>query len=116
MKIDKRFRIPLTGKYNKSIFYCPHCQPDPNRWTKYTQGRVEDVALNTIGFADTPHGLMQIIECQQCFEKYYYHAGESAYSLFVMYVNQGKHKHFESLGDTAEIPTKLKTPGGITGV
>jgi len=101
--IDSRFRIPIAGKYSSGIWFCSNCGHDH---------RMVDMAVHTVGFAETINGTFQIVECVSCFEKFYFHAGVSSYDLFELRVDQGKSKFFESL-KPPNIP-RLKTPKGLS--
>ena len=63
-----------NAKWARGVFTCPHCGvqlPEPHH-----------VYLHAIGIAESNYGVMKVIECPYCFEKYY-----SAH-LFVENVDQ----------------------------
>ncbi len=67
--IEIKNKIPLTGKYNKAIYICPYCSEILMRGKRFG-----DVQNYSIGFADSYLGVMNIIECPNCFNKFYFHA------------------------------------------
>jgi RNase P subunit RPR2 len=89
MKIDTKYKIPLQGEYHRGIFYCPNC------------GISVDTADETIGFAESDMGIMVIIECPECFTKWYFHnsagtfvTGLTHYYWFLESIKLGTNKHF----------------------
>jgi len=76
-QITMKWRIPLVGKYNPSINWCPKCIKEVSAIT------------NCIGFASIPDYVQPnaievkmgnltalVIECPHCFTKYWFHANE----------------------------------------
>jgi hypothetical protein len=62
-------KIPLTGQYNNAIYVCPFCSEILMKGKKFGE-----VQRYSIGYADSYLGLMNVIECPNCFEKFYFHA------------------------------------------
>lgn len=85
MEIDKRYKTPLVGVYNKDVFECPEC------------GRsiLHDYYKHICGIAESPVGMVSIKECPSCFAKYYSHISYGDYTLFVDSIMQGKNLHFK---------------------
>lgn len=92
-----KYKVPLVGEYNASIFICPECRERYVINSKYG-----DTSDNTIGFADSDSGMMQVIECPKCFTKWHYHARMyeenlvSNYSAFLLSIEEGHNKHFRN--------------------
>lgn len=76
----KEYKIPLTGEYNKNIYICPECGEE-----LLEENRFGNVYRHIIGFADSPNGLMAVVECPVCFTKFYFHAGKTGYMTFMGY-------------------------------
>lgn len=85
LKIDLKYIIPFVGEYNPSVFICPECNNNMMGKTYY----------DIIGFCDSPVGWVNIIECNKCFHKFYYHTSELEYEAFLMAIRMKKQKHFE---------------------
>ena len=88
-KIDLKYKIPLIGKYWAGVNTCPECnhQPEPT------------VTCHIIGFANSNNGLMAVIECPKCFEKWYFHARNienGQYYYFKEFIKEGLQKHFKT--------------------
>jgi hypothetical protein len=49
---------------------------------------------NAIGFAEYGAMTVIVIECDKCFEHFFFHAGPLEYEFFISYVTMGKNKHF----------------------
>lgn len=91
MIIDKKYRRPLTGKYNSGVYKCRDCGTvllccEPNG----------TVYQHIFGFADAYIGNVAMVECPVCFEKWYFHsrANESmggSYGLFLNFLSINKH-------------------------
>ena len=86
MEIDKRFKTPLVGVYNKNVFECPEC------------GRsiLNDYFNHICGISEASVGTVAIVECPSCFAKYYSHLSEGGYSLFVNSIMKGENLHFKT--------------------
>ncbi len=82
-KVELMYKIPLTGKYNKGVNECLKCG-------YRSEVLVEDI----IGFADSDSGLMAIVECPECFDKWFFH-GKGIYECFETYIRFFNHKHFK---------------------
>lgn len=82
---DKKYKIPLVGKYNLLVYECPFCG----------HSVLDELHDNIIGFADSPYGFVKIIECPKCFEKYYSHADWSDLRAFHWSIKRGEQKHFK---------------------
>lgn len=94
-KIDLKYRIPLVGNYNKRVYVCPNCNEELLWGNKH--GSLFD---NIIGFASAPIGEVAIIECPECFTKWYYHSrieegSGSHYTYFQYSIKDGTQKHFK---------------------
>ena len=95
--IDIRYRIPLVGKYNKMVSWCPYCNHD-------TFFGFFD---NVCGIADSPIGLVKISECPMCHEKYYSHCGYLEYQSFLTSILKGTNKFFKAEGREKEIRKQI---------
>lgn len=89
MKIDKKHKINLQGRYNKSVGCCLDC--DHSFIKDNSHGALVD---NIIGFADSDYGLMAIWECPVCFSKWFYH-GEEHYMYFLIAIDDETQKYFK---------------------
>ena len=96
MKIDIKYKMPLVGEYNKGISYCMEC--DYNAWDDDN----DSVFYHIVGVADSSIGLVVIVECPKCFEKWYFHArlGKTAspYEHFIDVVMDGDNLHWNKKG------------------
>ena len=76
-RITMEWRIPLVGNYNACVDYCPKC------------GKSISISTNCIGFASIPDHAQPnaiqvkmgnltatVIECPECFTKYWFHAND----------------------------------------
>jgi hypothetical protein len=91
-KIDIKYKIPLTGKYNAGISRCLEC--DCNLLDHPKHGNTYQ---HIIGFANASSGYYAIVECPECFEKWYFHArtyGGTVYEYFLEFIKEGVSKHF----------------------
>ena len=89
MKIDLKYKISLQGKYWAGVNTCPECEYLP----------IPTVTHHIIGFADTNNGIMAIIECPKCFEKWHFHARNAElgiYYYFKLFIKSGDQKHFNN--------------------
>lgn len=92
-KIDKKYKIPLVGKYNKGIYTCFNCNSK-----LLFNDKLGTTFDNMIGFSEAPIGIVTIVECPVCFEKWYYHVSYGTidtYDYFLDSVESGKNKHFK---------------------
>ena len=90
MKIDLKYKIRLQGKYNASISFCPECNCNllghPKHGSTYQ---------HIVGFSEG----YAIVECPECFTKWYFHAGSfetGVYDFFLEFIEQGIQKHFNN--------------------
>lgn len=65
MRIDPNHKISLAGEYHPGINYCPEC------------GEEVSTARYGIGVADSPMGLVLVVQCPKCFTKYYFHCRDT---------------------------------------
>ena len=86
-EIAKEYKIPLTGYYNVSVYECKNCD----------NNMIDELYDHIIGFADSNIGIMKVIECPKCFEKFYSHADEIDYWHFLHEIERGKQKHFNKV-------------------
>lgn len=85
--VAKEYKIPLTGYYNVSVYECKNCD----------NSMLDDLYDNIIGFADSNIGIVKIIECSKCFEKFYSHVDAYDYYYFLKEIKMGKQKHFDKV-------------------
>ena len=86
MKLNiKKFKINKVGKYNRSIYRCFNCD----------HSIISTLFDNAIGWTDTSNGNMLIVECPNCFEKYYFHMGCEYEKYFLESISDGKNIHFK---------------------
>ena len=83
--IAKEYKIPLTGYYNVLVYECRNCD----------NNMLDELYDNIIGFADSNIGIVKIIECPKCFEKFYSHTDVYDYYYFLKEIERGKQKHFK---------------------
>lgn len=89
LKYIAKYKVPLTGKYNVAVYECPYCGHS-----------ILDTFYNEIcGFAESQWGVMKVVECPHCFEKYFSHLGHGDLSHFHWAVKRGENKHFKELKD-----------------
>jgi len=84
MNIDLKYVIPFTGEYNASVFICPECD----------NNMIGETYANFVGFCDSPIGWVNIVECDKCFHKFYYHTSRWEYKAFLQTIELGKQKHY----------------------
>jgi RNase P subunit RPR2 len=85
--IDEKYKISLTGVRNKAVKWCPECHAEV------------PIYDNAIGFADSTIGDVIVVECPQCYEKYYFHSRKS-YPKFLKAIDNGTQKHFNNENQT----------------
>lgn len=93
--VDSKYKIQLTGKYNAGICRCHECG-----CFLLTHPAYGNVYQHIIGFANAPNGYYAIVECPECFEKWYFHArtyGGSVYEYFLEFIEAGQNKHFKKV-------------------
>lgn len=86
-KIKKEHLRPIgDAKYNPAIYKCPEC----GKTTLYSDKNYTFDAVVGFNYAQKGYsgigGVVSkspviIVECQHCFEKFYYHIDEGAYKL-----------------------------------
>ena len=86
--IDKKYKINSHGKYHKGICDCPYCYYEP-----------EDLPMNICGFNESRIGLLTVVECPMCFEKWSFHCRQNDgfggwYTYFIHSIELNKNKHF----------------------
>ena len=84
-KIDTKYRISTVGRYNAGVYTCPHCDCDI----------CNSFYNHVCGFSEAPIGIVKITECPNCHAKYYSHASEDDYDLFLMAVKEGENPYFK---------------------
>ena len=85
MEIDKRYKTPSIGIYNRNVFECPECGTSI----------LDDYYKHICGFAEVSMGGVSVKECPTCFTKYHSHLSEMDYSLFLQSLKEGKNLHFK---------------------
>lgn len=89
--IDKKYKIPSHGKYHKGVLDCPHCDYEP------------EVLHNEIcGFKESRIGLLAVVECPKCFEKWSFHCRQNDghgghYTYFIHSIELNQNKHFKEV-------------------
>jgi hypothetical protein len=83
-QVLKKYNVGEQGKYNKSIFTCNCCNNDMD-------GKL---FINTFGFFSNNCGNMIVVECDKCFEKFYFH-GDNMWIGFLDCINNGTSKFFK---------------------
>ena len=77
-------KVSIDGaKWARGVFTCPHCEvqlPEPHH-----------IYFHAIGIAETNYGIMKVIECPYCFEKYYSHASDSDIFHIKEFSNKNQH-------------------------
>ena len=94
MEIDLKYKIPLVGKYNKMVYICPECDEEISNDRKH-----KSLFDYIMGFADSHIGNVALVECPECFTKWFYHSRNnedfSHYEFFLEAVKNGTQKHFK---------------------
>jgi len=94
-KIDIKYKIPLTGRYNKMVYICPQCDAELRFGNEH--GTIFD---HIVGFSSAQIGEVAVVECPVCFAKWYFHhaidAHTSYYDYFLDRIDEGKQLHFKS--------------------
>lgn len=85
IEVDIKYKVPLTGTYNAGVFECPYCN----------HNILEEFYNHICGFCESHIGMVKITECPNCYEKYYSHASEHDYILFLDAVREGRNLHFK---------------------
>lgn len=80
LKIDPKYRIDIQGVYNKGIDICPYCG---NKYWVF-----KELFNHCKGIASSDHGDMLVIECDKCFETFYFHSYD-LYKYFIEAVDAG---------------------------
>lgn len=92
MNIDHvqiKHRVPLQGKYNAGVYVCRECR----------NNMLTTILNSCIGFAALRGATVVIIECDKCFERFYYHASEDTYSQFLAWIGFGHNKFYTKRGN-----------------
>ncbi len=63
MEIDKRYKTPSIGIYNRNVFECTECGTSI----------LNDYYKHICGIAEAPVGTVSVKECPTCFTKYNSH-------------------------------------------
>lgn len=91
--IELKYKKPLVGKYNRSIFRCLNC--DFSFYDKNLNiTRHGNIFDNIKGFNESNIGLVAMWECPICFSKWFYH-GYDHYIYFLEAVKNGTQKFFK---------------------
>lgn len=95
--IPFKHRVQISGSYNASVYICNACGHELSARTG------ETLHANIVGFASTNAGVMMVVECPSCFEKWHCHArlrradtDRDSYDFFLMMIQDGIqkfHKH-----------------------
>lgn len=83
-RVNIKHRIPVQGKYNSGIYVCRECHND----------MLNTLLNNCVGFSAINNYTVIVIECDKCFEKFYYHASEDIYQQFLDWVGFGWNKFY----------------------
>lgn len=81
--IEEKYIVKLQGKYNRGVFICNYCNQD-----------IKQLYANVMGFARYGWAWFYVIECPFCFEKFYYHAREDGYKIFLRQVKNGNNRFY----------------------
>lgn len=84
VQVDVKYKIPLVGSYNVGVYECNHCD----------YSILECFYNHICGFSESPIGVVKVVECPNCYEKYYSHASQHDYDLFLDAVKSGRNLHF----------------------
>lgn len=85
LQVDIKYRVPLVGRYNAGVYECLYCD----------HSVLHDFYNHICGFSHAPIGVVKITECPNCHEKYYSHASEHDYALFLDAIEGGKNLYFK---------------------
>ncbi|GFH84765.1 hypothetical protein IMSAGC001_00160 [Bacteroides acidifaciens] len=85
MEIDKRYKTPSIGIYNRNVFECTECGTSI----------LNDYYKHICGIAEAPVGTVSVKECPTCFTKYNSHLSTTDYSLFLHSIKKGENLHFK---------------------
>lgn len=83
--INKKYIVPLVGYYNAMFCECRDCG----------HSVINDLFNHIIGFSDSDTGMVAIVECPKCFEKFYFHVDDVVYLGFIGSIRLGTQKHFK---------------------
>lgn len=91
--IDSKYKISFHGEYHPGITDCCHCN---YKLMMEYKGQWYD---HVIGFCDSSMGLVTVIECPKCFEKWCFHTRylEVGYYRFLRTLEAGTNKHFKGV-------------------
>lgn len=85
MKVDLKYRIPLTGEHARIQGMCNDCR---------TFVGVEFIERHIIGFND----FFCVLECPSCFTKQCFHHGDIFYEMFLDSIEDGTQLHWDKNG------------------
>lgn len=86
MKIDIKYKTYSRGTYNRGVDICPYCG---NKMSGI-------IFENCVGISDNAYGEhVMNIECNECFERFYFHCNKKLYDCFINTIEQGKNKFFK---------------------
>jgi len=72
-KIDSKRKTSNVGTHAPGIYICPHCDEDI----------MEDMMEHCKGFGMVRRDVVIVFECSKCYQRLYYHAGDSEYSMYM---------------------------------
>jgi hypothetical protein len=85
MKINPTYKTYSQGTYNKMVDVCPFCGNKMNG----------SIFENCKGISEDAYGEhVMIIECNECFEKFYFHCNKKLYDCFIHTIENGKNIFF----------------------
>ena len=101
--VDSGHRILLKGTYNPSVYVCRNCG----------NNMLQTSLSNCVGFSAVRNFTVIVIECDQCFKSFYYHASDDTYNQFKDWFGFGWSRFYTKLGKRRKIilnkvPEKFK--------
>lgn len=88
MEINPKYKTYIRGTYNKAVDVCPFCG---NKMSS-------EIFENCIGVAtDIFSQNVMVIECNECFEHFYFHFDVNSYKCLVSIIKEGKNNHFNNI-------------------
>ena len=82
--VPMKYRVPLMGTYNVGVLRCPDCN---NSFICQTDSKI-------IGFAELNGCVVLIQECQECFERCYYHvSNKSSLETYLLLLDNERNKN-----------------------
>jgi hypothetical protein len=85
MKIDKKYHVKLQGIHNLGVYDCPYCD---NRM-------ITRLLKHALGFAEWNGDIVVVIQCDKCFEKFYFHVNKDFYGDFVAEILLGNNVYYK---------------------